>query len=185
MAQAHQLIDVRKNGAFIFNDILLIDYRQQNLVQLLQEIATQRTHLEHMMKRYMREDERMLGQEKANVANALHMIIRNLAALYLRVYDPEFANNFGDGLEVSEGKDGFLIKGKMDPKEVNIHFSVSKWATEYLDKSVHSLIDAFQEAARDRKITLEEKVGLISQIRTILLQCVQSFYLIRTGAVFH
>jgi len=184
MAQAHQLIDVRKNGAFIFNDILLIDYRQQNLVQLLQEIATQRTHLEHMMKRYLREDERMLGQEKANVANALHMIIRNLAALYLRVYDPEFANAFGDGLEVSEGKDGFLVKGKMDPNEVNIHFSVSKWAADYLDRSVQELIDAFREAARDHKITLEEKIGLIKLIRTVLLQCIQSFYLIRTGAVF-
>ncbi len=121
---------------------------------------------------------------KANVANALHMIIRNLAALYLRVYDPEFANSFGDGLEVSEGKDGFLVKGKMNPNEVNVHFSVSKWATDYLDKSVQELIDAFREAARDHKITLEEKIGLIKLIRTVLLQCIQSFYLIRTGAVF-
>jgi hypothetical protein len=112
------------------------------------------------------------------------MIIRNLAALYLRVYDPEFANAFGEGLEVSEGKDGFLVKGKMDPNEVNVHFSVSKWAADYLDKSVQELIDAFREAARDHKITLEEKVGLIKLIRTNLLQCIQSFYLIRTGAVF-
>jgi hypothetical protein len=184
MGQAHQLIDVRKNGAFIFSDILLIDYRQQNLVQLLQEITAQRTHLEHMVKRYLRDDERMLGQEKANVANILHMIIRNLSALYLRIFDVEFANEFGDGLEVTEGKDGFLIKGKMDPKEVNIQFSVSEWVNNYLDNAMQALIKAFQEAARDHKITLQEKVILIADIRIILLQCVQAFYLIRTGAVY-
>lgn len=184
MAQAHQLIDVRKNGAFIFSDILLIDYRQQNLVQLLQEITSQRTHLEHMVKRYLRDDERMLGQEKANVANILHMIIRNLSALYLRIFDVEFDSAFGDGLEVTEGKEGFLIQGKMDPKEVTIQFSVSHWVNNYLDTAMQGLVAAFQEAARDHKITLEEKVVLIGHIRIILLQCIQAFYLIRTGAVY-
>ncbi len=184
MAHAHQLIDVRKNGAFIFSDILLIDYRQQNLVQLLQEITSQRTHLERMLRRYLRNDERMLGQEKANIANILHMMIRDLSALYLRIYDVEFAAEFGDGLEVTEGKDGFLIKGKMDPTQVNVRFSVSEWTTNYLETAVQSLVAAFQEAARDHKITLQEKVTLIGLIRVILLQCIQAFYLIRTGAVY-
>lgn len=185
MSQAHQILDVRKNGAFIFSDILLIDYRQQKLAGLLAEIKQQSHLLEHMLKKYTRGDERLLGQEKANIVNILHMIIRNLAALYLRLYDIEHAAEFPHDLEISEGRDGFLIKGKMNAAEVNTEFSLKQWTESYLDTALTDLMRDFQLAASDHKITLAEKIELTGRISAFLVQVMQAFYLMRSGAVFH
>lgn len=185
VAQAHEILDVRKNGAFIFSDILLIDYRQQKLGNLLAEIKMQSHQLERMLKKYTHDDERLLGQEKANVVNVLHMIIRNLAALYLRLFDQEHAAAYHSEIEVSEGKDGFLIKGKMDAGEVNIRFSLKQWASEYLGGALTDLFRDFQDAARDHTITLAEKVELTNRIAHLLIKTMQAFYLMRSGAVFH
>ncbi len=184
MAKEHQLLDIRRNGAFIFSDILLIDYRQQRLADLLIEIAKQKTHLETLIRRYMKDDDRMLGQEKANVANILHMLIRNLAAVHLRVYDMEHAASYANNPEVTEGKDGFIIKGHMNPAEVTVRFSLHDWVNSVLEPKVLNLIQGFQDAAKDHKISTAERVQLLAQVGTMLVQCVQAFYLIRTGAVF-
>lgn len=184
MAQAHQILDVRKNGAFIFNDILLVDYRQQHLAELLGEIKTQAHQLDRMLRKYTSNDERLLGQEKANVVNVLHMIIRNLAALYLRLFEQEHASEFTHELEVSEGKDGFLLKGKMDTTEVNVGFSLQAWCTEYLDQALADLFTAFRNAAKDHKISLAEKIEITGRISRMLVKTIQAFYLMRTGAVF-
>lgn len=184
VAQAHEILDVRKNGAFIFSDILLIDYRQQKLGSLLSEIKMQSHQLDRMLKKYTHDDERLLGQEKANVVNVLHMIIRNLAALYLRLFDLEHSAEYHSEIEVSEGKDGFLIKGKMDADEVNIRFSLKQWTDEYLDAALADLFKDFQDAAKDHVITLAEKVELTGRIARILVKTMQAFYLMRSGAVF-
>lgn len=184
VAQAHEILDVRKNGAFIFSDILLIDYRQQKLGSLLSEIKMQSHQLDRMLKKYTHDDERLLGQEKANVVNVLHMIIRNLAALYLRLFDLEHSAEYHSEIEVSEGKDGFLIKGKMDADEVNIRFSLKQWTDEYLDAALADLFKDFQDAAKDHVITLAEKVELTGRIACILVKTMQAFYLMRSGAVF-
>lgn len=184
MAQAHEILDVRKNGAFVFSDILLIDYRQQKLGGLLSEIRKQAHQLDLMLRKYTHDDARLLGQEKANIVNVLHMIIRNLAALYLRLYDIEHASAYRSEIDVSEGKDGFLIKGKMDPQEVNTGFSLKKWSAEYFDGALADLLRDFQAAAQDHVITLEEKVELTGRIARILLKTMQAFYLVRSGFIF-
>jgi hypothetical protein len=185
VAQAHEILDVRKNGAFIFSDILLIDYRQQKLGNLLSEIKQYSHQLVRMLKHYTHEDERLLGQEKANVVNVLHLIIRNLSALYLRLVEVEHAAEYRTEVEVSEGKDGFLIKGKMDSSELNVRFSLKQWTEEYFDAALNDLLKDFQEAAKDHVITLAEKVELTGRIARMLVKTVQAFYLMRSGAVFH
>jgi len=184
MAHDHQILDVRKNGAFIFNDILLVDFRQQKLGDLLKDVIAQRNHLTHMVKRYMSEDARIVGQEKANVVNVLHVLVRSLSALFMKLYDQQFASEFVTKLTVSEGKEGFLIQGKMDPNEVNVHFSLEKWVSEYLDDAISHLVKDFQAAIKDHEISVAEKVQLVADLDNLLLQCLQAFYLMRTGAVF-
>lgn len=184
MSHDHQILDVRKNGAFIFTDLLLVDFRQQKLGDLLKEIIVQRNHLTHMVKHYASDDTRIVGQEKANVVNVLHVLVRSLSALFMKLYEQPYADQFVHKLLVSEGKEGFLVQGKMDPAEVNVHFSIQKWVNEYLDGAVHKLMADFQAAIKDHEISLAEKVQLIRDIDGLLLQCMQAFYLMRTGAVF-
>jgi hypothetical protein len=184
VAQAHEILDVRKNGAFIFSDILLIDYRQQKLANLLSDIKMQAHQLYRMLKKYTHGDERLLGQEKANIVNVLHMIIRNLAALYLRLFDMEHAAEYHSDIEISEGKDGFLIKGRMDADEVNVRFSLRQWTDEYFEAALADLFKDFQDAAKDHVITLAEKVELNDRIARLLVKTMQAFYVMRSGAVF-
>lgn len=184
MSHDHQILDVRKNGAFIFSDILLVDFRQQKFGDLLKEILVQRNHLVHMVKHYLNEDARIVGQEKANVVNVLHILVRSLAALFMKLYDQQHADTFKHNLTVSEGKDGFLIQGKMDPAEVNTRFSLEAWVTMYLEGAVQKLMSDFQAAVKDKEITLAEKIQLIGDIDALLLQSLQAFYLMRTGAVY-
>lgn len=184
MPHDHEILDVRKNGAFIFNDLLLVDFRQQKLGDLLKETIIQRNHMVHMVKHYMNADAKILGQEKANVVNVLHIMIRSLSALFLKLYDQEHAGEFSHALMVSEGKEGFLIQGKMDPDQVNTGFSLQHWVTSYLESAIQTLITDFQAAIKDKEISLAEKIQLVRDIDGILLQCMQAFYLMRTGAVF-
>jgi|GEM_PF-6052013 len=184
MSHDHQIFDVRKNGAFIFTDILLVDYRQQKLGDLLKEVIVQRNHLSHMVKHYVSGDTRIVGQEKANVANVLHVLVRSLSALFMKLYEQPYADQFVHKLLVSEGKEGFLVRGKMDPSEVNVQFSIQKWETEYLEDAVRKLVADFQAAIKDHEISLAEKIQLVRDIDGLLLQCIQAFYLMRTGAVF-
>lgn len=184
VAQAHEILDVRRNGAFIFTDILLIDYRQQKLGNLLAEVRLQSHQLAHMLTRYTHDDERLLGQEKANIVNVLHMMIRNLAALYLRLFDREHAAEFGIAVEVSEGQEGFLIKGRMDSSALHSRFSLGQWLNEYLEAALQELFKDFEQAAEDHVITLAERVELTSRIATLLVRIMQAFYVMRSGAVF-
>ncbi len=184
MSHDHQILDVRKNGAFIFTDMLLVDFRQQKLADLLKETIVQRNHLTHMVKHYASDETRIVGQEKANIVNVLHVLVRSLAALFMKLFEQPFADQFVHKLQVSEGKEGFLVQGKMDPAEVNVNFSIQKWTTEYLEGAVGKLVEDFQAAIKDHEISLAEKIQLIRDIDTLLLQCLQAFYLMRTGAVF-
>lgn len=184
MSHDHQMLDVRKNGAFVFTDILLVDFRQQKLGELLKEVIVQRNHLTRMVKHYVSDDTRIVGQEKANVVNVLQILVRSLSALFMKLYEQAHAEEFVHKLLVSEGKEGFIVQGKMDPAEVNIHFSIEKWANEFLDGSVQQLVNDFQAAIKDHEISLAEKVQLVRDIDGLLLQCLQAFYLMRTGAVF-
>jgi hypothetical protein len=185
MAQTHEILDVRKNGSFIFNDVLLIDYRQQKLGSLVSEIQMQSHQLNLMLKNYMHGDGRLLGQEKANIVNALHLIIRNLAALYLRLFDLEHATEYRHKIEVSAGIDGFLITGKMDASELNDHFSLNQWTHEYFTPALAELLQSFQVAAQDHVITLAEKVELTGRIAGILVKTIQAFYFMRSGSIFY
>jgi hypothetical protein len=184
MGHSQQLLDVRKNGAFILNDTLLVDYRQQNLAELLNELASQQNRLESLVRRALADDQRLLGQEKANIVSVLQVIVRGLVTLYFKLYDPDHAADFPKDIEVMDAKDGFMIKGKMNPAEVNVKFSIEHWVKEYLENAVESLIADFQAAAKDHKISLAEKVQLIGKIGVLLTQSIQAFYLMRTGAVF-
>lgn len=185
MAQAHEILDVRKNGLFIFSDILLVDYRQQKLGGLLSEIQKQAQQLNLMLKKYAHDDARLLGQEKANIVNVLHLLIRNFAALHMRLYDIEHASAYHSEVDISEGKDGFLIKGKMDASKINTGFSLKKWTEEYFNLALADLLRDFQDAAKDHVLTIEEKVELTSRIARILVKTIQAFYLMRSGFVFH
>ena len=184
MGHNHQILDVRKNGAFILSDALLVDYRQQKLAVLLNELMELQNRLESTVRRSLRDDERLLGQEKANVVNLLQAIVRTLTSLHLKLSDVEHAAAYPQDPEVSEGKDGYLVKGKMNVAEVNVSFSIEKWAKTYLEGAVENLVSEFQKAAADHKITLEEKVQLTKLVSAALLQSIQAFYLMRTGAVF-
>lgn len=184
MAHNHQLLDVRKNGAFILNDTLLVDYRQQNLSEVINGLMTEQNRLEHLVRRGMRDDERLIGQEKANIVNTLQNVIRNLVTLYFRLYDIEHASAFPPSPEVLDAREGFMVKGKMNVAEVNVKFSLERWVGEYFEKAIEEIVTAFQKAAEDHKIVLSEKVQLITMVNAVLVQTIQAFYLMRTGAVF-
>ena len=72
----------------------------------------------------------------------------------------------------------------MNVAEVTVAFSIEKWAHTYLESGVENLVAEFKKAALDHKITLEEKVHLTKLVGAMLLQNIQAFYLMRTGAVF-
>jgi hypothetical protein len=184
MAQNHQMLDVRKNGAFILNDTLLVDYRQQNLADILNELLSDQNRLESLVRRSLKDDERLLGQEKANIVSMLQNVLRNVVTLYFKIYDPEFASEFPKDPEVLDAKEGYMVKGRMNVAEVNVNFSLERWVKEYLEHALEDLVAAFQAAAKDHKITLAEKTGLIAKIGPLLTQTIQAFYLMRTGAVF-
>ncbi|MBX3722472.1 MAG: hypothetical protein KF713_11590 [Turneriella sp.] len=184
MGHNHQMLDVRKNGAFILSDALLVDYRQQRLADLLNELMELENRLESTVRRSLKDDERLLGQEKANIVNLLQSIVRTLTSLHLKLSDVEHAAAYPQHPEVSEGKDGYLVKGKMNVAEVNVSFSIEKWAKTYFESAVENLVREFQKAAEDHKITLEEKIHLTQLVAAMLVQSVQAFYLMRTGAVF-
>lgn len=184
MGHNHQMLDVRKNGAFILSDALLVDYRQQKLADLLNELMELQNRLESTVRRSLKDDERLLGQEKANIVNILQSLLRTLTSLHLKLSDPENASAYPGTPEVSEGKDGYLVKGKMNVAEVTVAFSIEKWAHTYLESGVENLVAEFKKAALDHKITLEEKVHLTKLVGAMLLQNIQAFYLMRTGAVF-
>ena len=78
MGHNHQMLDVRKNGAFILSDALLVDYRQQKLADLLNELMELQNRLESTVRRSLKDDERLLGQEKANIVNILQSLLRTL-----------------------------------------------------------------------------------------------------------
>lgn len=184
MAQLHELLDVKNNGSFIFKDSLLVDHRQQNLADVLNEIARQQNKLESMVRRYLQNDERLIGQEKANIVNGLHLLARNLTTLHLKIYDPENAGAFSTSVSVSEGKDGILVYGQMDIVVLRAEFAIGPWVNNYLEKATEGLVAAFQSAAKDRSVTLEEKVRLIEKVNDLLLQSLQSLHVMRTGAIF-
>lgn len=184
MSKSHQVLEVRKNGAFIFSDTLLVDYKQQQLAPLLAEVNSSANQIEFLIRKYMYEDQRLLGQEKANLVDILHKLIRDLAAMYLRLYDNSHTSLFDKDIEVNAGKDGFIVKGKMNVNEVNTNFSIEAWNKQYLQHAMENLVNEFRKAALDKQITLEEKVTLTGLITALLVQSVQAFYLMRTGAVF-
>ncbi len=183
MAQLHELLDVKNNGSFIFKDYLLVDHRQQNLADILNEVARQQNQLESMVRRYLQDDDRLIGQEKANIVNGLHLLARNLTTLHLKVYDPENAGAFSTVISVSEGKDGILVYGRMDVVSLAAQFSIKPWVDDYLEKAIEGLIAAFQSAALDRSISLAEKVRLVERVNDLLLQSLQSLHVMRTRAV--
>jgi hypothetical protein len=184
MPRNHQLLDVRKNGAFILNDTLLVDYRQQKLSEVINELMSERNRLESLVRRGMRNDERLVGQEKANIVNTLQNVIRNLVTLYFRLYDPENASAFPASPAVLDARDGFMVKGRMNVAEVNVQFSLERWVSDYFEKAMEEIVATFQKAAEDHKIVLAEKVQLITMLNAALVQTIQAFYLMRTGAVF-
>lgn len=184
MEHKHQLLDVRRNGAFIFSDTLLVDHRQQKLADILNELLSYQNRLEHIVRTGLKDDERLLGQEKANIVNVMQAIIRNLTTLHLKIYDPDHPHEFPEDLLVSLGHDGYLIKGHMNPAETTTAFSMEHWVKTYLETGLEKLVTAFQEAAKDHVFSLAEKKQLITSISGLLVQSIQAFYLMRTGAVF-
>jgi hypothetical protein len=184
MAQGKNILDVRTNGAFIMNDSLLVDFRQQKLAGLLEELNSLQLHLEVIVRRALQDDNRLVGQEKANIVKVLHMLVRNLVSLYCKIFDADNSEAFPNDLVVSEGKDGYLVHGKMHSEQVNVDFSIETWSRDFLEVAIANLTRAFKDAAADHKFTLEERVGLIKIIAEMLLQSIQAFYLLRTGAVF-
>lgn len=184
MEHKQQLLDVRRNGAFIFNDTLLVDHRQQHLADILNELLQYQNRLEHMVRTGLSHDDRLLGQEKANIVNVMQSVIRNLTTLHLKLFDPDHPHEFPGNLLVSLGHDGYLIKGHMNPAETTTAFSMGDWVKNYLEKGLNKLVADFQAAAKDHTISLAEKKQLVGSISELLIQSIQAFYLMRTGAVF-
>lgn len=184
MEHKHQLLDIKANGAFIFNDTLLVDHRQQHLAEILKELMTYQNRLEHIVRHGLRHDGRLIGQEKANIVNVLQSVIRDLTALYLKIYDHEHPEEFPGDVLVSLGSEGYLIKGQMDSSQTNSSFTIEHWAKSYLESALDQLVRDFQAAAKDHVFTLAERKQLIRSIGTLLVQSIQAFYLMRSGAVF-
>lgn len=184
MEHKHQLLDVKTNGTFIFNDALLIDHRQQHLADILNELLSYQNRLEHIIRNGLRHDGRLIGQEKANIVNVLQAVIRDLTALYLKLYDHEHPEEFPGDVLVSLGSEGYLIKGQMDPAETTLNFTIEHWAKSYMEEALAKLVSDFQAAAKDHVFSLAERKQLIRSIATLLVQSIQAFYLMRSGAVF-
>ncbi|HRP69305.1 MAG TPA: hypothetical protein PLY93_07225 [Turneriella sp.] len=160
MRQQSRLFDVRSDGTFILNDTLFIDYRQSHLADLTQELLTLKKRLARTVLHSLKDDNRLLGQEKANISNTLLGILRALAALRLKLFDSENISSFADNPKVLIGGDGYIVEGKLSAQILQPSFSIDTWRQAYLEGAIDDFIHLLKNAAVDKVFTLEERVEL-------------------------
>jgi len=182
VSRSHDIVKVTPHGLFTWTDALLVDWRQQNLAELINEMLSLENRLETLTRRALADDERILGQEKANIVNVLHALVRGFVTMRLRLVDPEKAGEYSATLSVSEDKDGFVVTGKLPTASTD--YSLKGWVTGTFEPECERLVASFQTAAKDRELSLAEKIKLVQQIDTMLGQTIQAFYLMRSGDVF-
>lgn len=182
MARSHDMIKVSPNGSFTLTDALLVDYRQQTLAVLLHEMQQLEARLETLTRRALAEDERIIGQEKANIVYVLHALVRNFVAMRLRMVEAEKAGEYTSGLKVLEDKEGYVVTGQMQGSAQG--YSLSKWLKDTLEPETERLVDNFQKAAKNREISPAERVKLVAEMDMMLLQTIHALHVMRTGHIF-
>ena len=183
MAAGRRILKIDKQGNFTFQETLLVDYRRQNLGELLQSITDLHAKFKRLLFKYMHFQNRLLGQEKANLARALHSSIRYISAMYLRLFDAENEARFSRTTRFRQDTDGLFIAGPLVKQHVHEAFSINVWTEVTYDAQIANLLALFAESIKDGQITLEEKVVICRQLTVLTEEMVTALYMLRSSAL--
>lgn len=178
-----EVFHIDNQNNFTIRDSIPKEFFQQGVFELLKNIIQQGYQLEKLAKGYFDNDEKLLGQEKANLINHMRNIIRNAVALITKIESSPDMETENPAFTIEITKDDYSIMGQIMRHTGANRFSYLEWMSSAF-MPAHSALGQFMvESLKDRVLSREELSVINAKIRDFAQICFYPYYLLLTQTV--
>lgn len=178
-----EVFHIDNHNNFTIRDSVPKEFFQQSVFDLLKNIIKLGYMLEKSAKAYFGNDDKLLGQEKANLINEMKGIIRNSVALIVKLESEPDMEPENPPLMIEITKDEYSIMGKITRHSGTERFSYLHWLQNIFVPYHLKLGEFIIESLKDRSLSREEMVSVAQKVRGFVEICVYPYHLLLTQTV--
>lgn len=178
-----EIFHIDNQNNFTIRDSVAKEFFQQSVFELLKNIVKQGYQLEKSAKLYFGNDDKLLGQEKANLVNEMRNIIRNSVALITKLESAPDMQPENPPLLIEITGDEYSIMGIISRHSGAGKFSYLEWLQNSFVPFHLALGEFIIESLKDRNLSREEMVTISQKVRGFTEICLYPYYLLLTQTV--